>query len=255
MELEILGAFGGESPECRLTSIVVNGTVAIDAGCLCQALPLERQMQISTIVLTHSHMDHTSSIPFFVDNVFGRRVGGISLYGSEPTLYAVRKHLFNSANWPDFSLLPNHLEPALHFHVFRDEQPFDSDDVTLTPIAVNHVVPTHGMLIESGDSAFLWSSDTGPTQRFWEVANRTRNLRGLAIDVSFDNSMQAVADDSLHLTPRSLVAELEKLEVDVPVWIQHMKPFCVDKIRDEIRQLGNPAIRFFEQGRKYRFGS
>jgi ribonuclease BN (tRNA processing enzyme) len=252
MEIEVLGAYGGESPDCRLISVLINDTVAIDAGCLCQALALERQMKVSTIVLTHSHMDHTNSIPFFIDNVFGRRVGGISLYGSESTLYAVRKHLFNSANWPDFSLLPNHLEPALHFHVFRDEQSFVVDDITLTPIAVNHVVPTHGMLIESGGTAFLWSSDTGPTQRFWEVANRTPGLKGVAIDVSFDNSMQTVADDSLHLTPRGLAEELEKLKVDVPVWIQHMKPFCVEKIRDELRELDNPAIRFFEQGRRYR---
>ena len=47
-------------------------------------------------------------------------------------------------------------------------------------------------LIESGDSAILWSSDTGPTFRFWEVANQTPNLKAVCIETSFDDSMQEI---------------------------------------------------------------
>ena len=249
----MLGCFGGESPDCLLTGLLVNRSVALDAGCLCQALPLERQLDVKNVVLTHSHMDHTNSLPFFVDNVFGKIEGGVTIYGSEPTLYSVRKHLFNSASWPDFSLLPNHLEPAIHFESFEDERELVIGDVSFLPIAVDHVIPTHGMLIESGGAAFLWSSDTGPTQRFWEVANRTPNLKGIAIDVSFDNSLQQVADASGHLTPATLASELEKLEVDVPLYIHHLKPFCIEAITREIEGLSRRRVELLEQGRTYRF--
>ena len=44
MEIEVIGSYGGETPECRLTCLLVNGTTAIDAGCLCRGLEIERQL-------------------------------------------------------------------------------------------------------------------------------------------------------------------------------------------------------------------
>lgn len=253
MEIEVLGAYGGETPECRLTCLLVDGTVAIDAGCLCRSLEIERQLEVEAVVLTHSHADHTNGLPFFLDNVFGRRRGGVAIRGSEATLYAVRKHVFNSSTWPDFTRLPNHLEPVLEFEVFEEEESFRLGEVNFTPVRVNHVVPTHGMLLESGNSAFLWSSDTGPTDRLWEVANRTENLKAVGIDVSFHNQLQQVADDSGHLTPASLKKELAKLEKDVPVLIHHMKPLSEDLIREEVALLQDSRVGFIEQGKTYQF--
>lgn len=253
MEIEVIGSYGGETPECRLTCLLVNGTTAIDAGCLCRGLEIERQLEVEAVVLTHSHADHTNGLPFFLDNVFGRRQGGIAIHGSEATLYAVRKHVFNSSTWPDFTRLPNHLEPVLQFDAFDDEESFEVAGVSYTPIRVNHVVPTHGLLLEQGGKSFLWSSDTGPTDRLWEVANRTGNLVAVAIDVSFHNALQQVADDSGHLTPASLAIELAKLDKDVPVLIHHMKPQSEAIIREEVAGLGDHRVGFFEQGETYRY--
>ena len=72
MRIEVLGSYGGESLDCRMTCLLINGRVALDAGSLTQALSIERQQQVEAIVLTHSHMDHTTSLPFFVENVYGR---------------------------------------------------------------------------------------------------------------------------------------------------------------------------------------
>ena len=149
-------------------------------------------------------MDHINSLPFFIENVYGRGDGAIDIYSSNATVYAIRKYLFNNATWPDFTRLPNHLLPAMRFEEIQDGQAFSVSGVKFTPIPVNHVVPTHGFLIEQDGAAVLWSSDTGPTQRFWDVANQTPNLKALCIDVSFDNAMQKIADVSLHLTPRRL---------------------------------------------------
>ncbi|HEY4590076.1 MAG TPA: 3',5'-cyclic-nucleotide phosphodiesterase, partial [Thermoanaerobaculia bacterium] len=227
--------------------------IALDAGSLSQALSIERQVQVRSILLSHSHMDHTNSLPFFIENVYGKSNGAIRIYSSPATVYAIRKYLFNNATWPDFTRLPNHLLPAVLFEELADEVPLELEGVSFTPIPVDHLVPTHGFLIRQGRSAVLWSSDTGPTKRFWEIANQTPDLQALCIDVSFDNALQEIADVSLHLTPRTLEAELRKLRKRVPVLLHHLKPPCVARIREEVRQLHNPDLEFLEQGKEYSF--
>jgi ribonuclease BN (tRNA processing enzyme) len=236
-----------------MTCLLVNGTVALDAGSLTQVLTVEQQVEVRSVLLSHSHMDHTNSLPFFIENVYGKGDGAIDIHASSPTVYAIRKYLFNNATWPDFTRLPNHLLPSVRFQEFESEAPLVLDGITFTPIPVDHLVPTHGFLIEQNGAAVLWSSDTGPTTRLWEVANRTPNLKAVCIDTSFDNSLQAVADVSLHLTPRTLAEELRKLERRVPVLVHHLKPPCVARIREEVRQLKNPDLEFLEQGKEYRF--
>ena len=253
MKIEVLGGYGGESLGYRMTCLLINDSIALDAGSLSQALPIERQVGVHSILLSHSHVDHTSSIPFFVENIFGKTDGPLDIYTSPATTYAIRKYQFNNATWPDFTRLPNHLLPAVRFNELKDEVPFELDGVRFTPIPVDHVVPTHGFLIEQGGKAVLWSSDTGPTTRLWEVANNTPSLQAVCVEVSFDNSLQHIADVSYHLTPGTLEAELRKLDPQVPILLHHLKPPCVEAIREEVKQLRNPDIDFLEQGKVYRF--
>jgi ribonuclease BN (tRNA processing enzyme) len=135
----------------------------------------------------------------------------------------------------------------------ESEVPLVIDGVTFTPIPVDHLIPTHGFLIEQNGSAVIWSSDTGPTSRLWEIANRTPNLRAICIDTSFDNALQPIADVSYHLTPQTLQAELRKLQKKVPILLHHLKPPCVDRIREEVRKIRNPDLEFLEQGKEYSF--
>src|SRR6188768_2445423 len=149
MKIEILGSYGGESVDCRMTCLLLNETVALDAGSLSQVLSIERQQKIQSIVLTHSHMDHTSSLPFFIENVFGKLREAVDVYASPATIYALRRHLFNNDTWPDFTRLPNHLLPVVRFHDLEEEVPVVIGGVRFTPISVNHLVPTFGFLIEN----------------------------------------------------------------------------------------------------------
>ncbi len=253
MRIQVLGGYGGESLECRMTCLLVNGTIALDAGSLSQSLSVERQVEVRSILLSHSHMDHTNSLPFFIENVFGKSDGAIDIYASGATIYAIRKYLFNNATWPDFTRLPNHLVPAVRFQELESEEPLVVEGVRFTPIPVDHLVPTHGFLIEQDGAAVLWSSDTGPTQRLWEIANRTPNLKAVCIDTSFDNALQPIADVSFHLTPRTLEVELRKLQKKVPVLLHHLKPPCIARIQEEVRKLKNPDVHYLEQGKEYKF--
>jgi ribonuclease BN (tRNA processing enzyme) len=253
MKIEVIGCSGGESPGRRLTCLLIDDRIALDAGSLTQGLEPERQARIDALVLTHSHLDHTNAIPFFIENVYGLRRAAIGLHASKATIYALRRNLFNDASWPDFTRLPNHLLPAIKFHEIESGVPFNLGGVRFTPIAVDHLVPTLGFLIEQGNSAVLWSSDTGPTERLWEIANRTPNLKALCIEVSFDNGMQPIADVSMHLTPRTLGVELGKLERNVPILLHHVKPQCAARIESEVGAWGRGDIGFLEQGRVYEF--
>jgi ribonuclease BN (tRNA processing enzyme) len=253
MKIEVLGSYGGESAGHRMTCLLIDDTVSLDAGSLSQALPVERQQQVQSIVLSHSHMDHTTSLPFFVENVFGKLRDAVEIYASPATVYAVRKHLFNNDVWPDFTRIPNHLLPALRFHELADEVPFEVGGVRFTPISVNHLVPTFGYLIEKDGAKVLWSSDTGPTRRLWEVANSIKDLAAVWLEVSFDNRLQPIADLSLHLTPQTVATELRQLKRRVPVLLHHLKPTCADRIREEVKAIGNPDVDFLEQGRTYAF--
>lgn len=253
MRIEALGAYGGESAECRMTCLLINDGIALDAGSLTQSLSLERQAGVHSIVLSHSHLDHTNSLPFFIENIFDRR-GPIDVYASSTTIYAVRQHLFNNSMWPDFSRLPNHLLPSVRFHQLEAEVPFTIDGLRFTPIQVNHLVPTVGFLIEENGSSVLWSSDTGTTVRLWEVANLTPQLEAVFLETSFDNSLQRVADLSYHLTPETMFGEVKKLEREHPVLLHHLKPPCIDAIHRQVAELGADHIGFLEQDRVYEFG-
>jgi ribonuclease BN (tRNA processing enzyme) len=253
MRIEVLGSYGGESLGCRMTCLLINDRVALDAGSLTQTLSVERQQEVEAILLTHSHMDHTSSLPFFVENVYGHSRTAVDIYASTTTTYAIRKNLFNNASWPDFTRLPNNLLPSVKFKTLEEEVPVVLGDVRFTPFAVDHLVPTFGYLIEYRGSAVVWSSDTGPTIRLWEIANSTAGLKAVFLDTSFNNSMQRIADVSLHLTPQTMAEEVRKLEQDVPVYLHHLKPPCIEQIHAEVAALDNPRLRFLEQGKIYDF--
>jgi ribonuclease BN (tRNA processing enzyme) len=242
-----------------MTSFLIDGAVAIDAGAITRALSIEEQRRLRHVVITHTHMDHTSTLPFLIENSFGASDEPVSIYCSKRGLAGVRRHLFNNDTWPDFTRIPNHMYPSVRFQEIEIEQPFTitglpSGDLEITAIEVNHIVPTTGLLIRQGGSSVIFTSDTGPTQRIWDVANDTADLAAIITECSFPNRLQAIADVSLHLTPASLGGELAKLHRDVPVFLYHFKPPYVDELRDEFAtyELPHPVVELI-QDRVYDF--
>ena len=125
-------------------------------------------------------------------------------------------------------------------------------DLEVTAIPVNHIVPTTGLLLRQAGASTLFTSDTGPTERIWEVANQTEDLAAVITECSFPNRLQDVADVSLHLSPQSLAAELRKLKRDVPVYLYHFKPPYVEELRAELAATDVPhPVTELEQDRTY----
>ena len=259
VKFRILGSFGGDSPSCRMTSFLVDETVAIDAGAITRALDIEEQRRVRHVVITHTHIDHTATLPFLIENIFGADDEAVSIYSTRRVLANVRRHLFNNDTWPDFSRIPNHLYPSVRFVEIRAGEPFvipglDHGDLEITPVPVNHIVPTIGLFLRQGPTSVAFSSDTGPTEAFWKHADMTPDLAALITECSFPNRLQAVADISLHLTPKTLAVELAKLHTDVSIYLYHLKPPYVDEIRGELETADLPhPVEELEQDRTYSF--
>ena len=62
MKIHILGAHNCESKDTKLTSLVIDGRLVLDAGGLTSGLSLSDQEQLKAVLLTHQHYDHVRDI-------------------------------------------------------------------------------------------------------------------------------------------------------------------------------------------------
>ena len=70
MELKVLGCSGGVGGQLRTTTLLIDDDIIIDAGTGLGDLNLQSMASIRHIFITHSHLDHITSIPFLVDTLF-----------------------------------------------------------------------------------------------------------------------------------------------------------------------------------------
>ena len=248
MRIRVLGAYGGSTPRHRQTSFLVNDALCLDAGAVTDALTLEEQEGVRAVLVTHSHMDHVSSLPFLVENVFGRTRGPLEVLAPEDVLDALRTHLFNDALWPDFSRIPGQDGPSVTFRAVPVGTKFPADGLTVTAVRVSHVVPTYGYVLADERASVVFSGDTGPTEGIWAAARCAANLKALFVECSFPSTLQRIADVSCHLTPATLRTEMAKFPKDVPVYLYHMKPPGLERLAAEIAALGDPRLVVLADG-------
>lgn len=238
MKLQVLGCHGGELPTCRTTCFLVDDVLALDAGALTGTLTLEKLCKVDHILVGHSHFDHVKDLPLLADLVIGRRDKPVTIHASRECARALRENMFNDALWPDFTRIPSRKEPVLKIRTFRAGSTFDVGPYRVRSIPVSHPVESCGFVISDGESTLAMSGDTGPTERLWKVLNQTENLKALLLETSFPNAMQALADVSGHLTPRTLAAELGKFRRNgAEVLLYHLKPAFVAELKRELKQL------------------
>lgn len=223
MKLRILGCDGGRGMGYDNTSLLFNDNILIDAGTIQTALSMEEALAVSDIFFTHSHLDHIVDLPFLLDASFGIRPEPLHIYGLEETVSSFKNHIFNNEIWPDFSKLPTEESGQFDTTFIQPERSYSVNNLTFTPIEVNHTIPCVGYKIEDKNSAIIFSGDTGPTDRLWEIANETENLKAVIMDLSFPISEQYIADISKHMTAQNVEQELKKLKKDCDVYTFHYK--------------------------------
>lgn len=224
MRIRVLGCSGGIGGSLRTTALLVDDDVLIDAGTGVGDLPLESLARIDHIFVSHSHLDHVTSIPFLVDTVCWMRRHPIAVYAIPETLAILREHLFNWKLWPDFTQIPNADNPFMVYRPIRMGEAVDLDGRRFTPIPANHTVPAVGYVVDSGRACLVYSGDTTVNDALWSAVNATPNLRYLVIETAFPNKESDVAAASKHLCPRMLASELAKMQSRPEVFITHLKP-------------------------------
>lgn len=253
MRLEVLGCHGGDVLNLRLPTFLVNGRVLLEAGAVTAALPLDRQVEIEHVLVSHAHLDHTVGLAFLADNVqaaAGRSVP-ITMASLPAVVRDLRTYCFNNRLWPDFTALPTPEAPVLRMESLAEDQAITFGGLVVVPVAVHHRVPGAGFVISDGTSGFVFSGDTGPTQALWHLARQVREVRAVVVETAFPDRLRDLARTSGHLTPALLERELEKMP-DRPVFVYHIKPTFYDETADQLARLGS-RVQILRQGQIYEF--
>lgn len=237
MKLRVLGCDGGRGLGYNSTCLLFNEQVLIDAGTIQSQLTLEEALKITDIFFTHSHLDHLVDLPFLFDATFEARKQPLRLHGSQHTIDALMNHVFNDTIWPNFSVLPQEGKGQFTTHVIQPGKTYKAGGVELTPIEVDHTVPTVGFKIEDENGSIVFSGDTGPVDSIWDVANACDNLEAVIVDLSFPVSEQGIANLSKHMTATDVGTELKKLKQDCDVYAFHYKVGLASTLEGQTKQL------------------
>jgi len=254
MKIRVLGSSPLDGAQRQyVTSYLINSSVAIDAGCLgCYGTPTEQEC-VRHVFLTHAHADHVASLPIFVENAWTGSGSCPIIYGSPETLDGVQRHIFNDVIWPDFVALSKRIHPFLELRVLEDEASVQVEGLRITPVRVNHLVPTFGFVVTDGASAVVFGGDSGATSRIWAVAHETPELKAVFLEASFPNSMRRLAESSGHLTPEMFRAEVSKMPQGPKIIAVHLKVRYRSDLVRELYALGLPDLEIGECEREYLF--
>lgn len=246
MQIRILGAHNLESDKTRLTSLLIDGELAVDAGSITSVLSLKEQQQIRSILLSHHHFDHIRDIATFgLNNQFW---GTKRIYSTKPVLEKLHQYLINGILYPDFTKTPT-VNPSL---ILLDIELYSSEPVDtyfVSPLPVNHVDLTVGYeIISSDNKSIFFTSDTG--EGLNECWNYLTAPQILFVETTLPNSMKEDAIRTKHLTPELLKKELvlfKTLKHYLPkIVVIHRNPIYEDEIKSELelvsKEINNEII-------------
>lgn len=257
MKIKVLGAHGSDlrlnpgsnNQRCSSVGFVIDDQLMVDAGTASSALTLEQQKQIKFVYLSHLHLDHIKELPTLADNMSVVVQEPITIGGISPVLKGLKAHLFNDQLFPNFFNLAPPETPILNERCLETDRDSLFGHLKITPILVNHTVPTAGLIIQDDHSALVYGADTHETEKIWAIASQIPNLKAAFIETSFPNEMHALSRISKHLTPKLLEQEFRKIRnPDLPVYVYHLKPAFRDRIHEQLADLAIPNLTVLEEG-------
>ena len=251
MQVTIVPASAAGQSMQLFTTYVINGSVALDAGSLGMIGSIAEMSRIRHVLITHSHLDHTASLPPFLDAVYDGSGNCVQIYGNAHALECLKTDLFNNRVYPDFLKISTFRPPYLKLNEVKAGQTFELEGLRVTPVEVNHVVPTFGYIVEDDECAVVFPSDTAPTEEIWKVANRCPNLKAVFLECTFPGDLAWLADLAKHLTPTLYAAEMKKVDRPLRYITVHTHPRHRPRVVEELLGLKLPGVEIGEPGKTY----
>ena len=161
MVIQILGAHLAEVKGARLTSLLIDGALVVDAGGLTSALSLAEQKKIETVLLTHHHFDHTRDLVTLAANAGYYWRKQLTVYGLRYTLDIVTGCLLGGKMYTNFFEYPDKEKPTV---ILEAIEPYSKKTIAgydVLAVPVKHSAPAVGYQITSSDGKSLfYTGDT-----------------------------------------------------------------------------------------------
>lgn len=243
MNLHVLGCAGGiGGREQFTTSLRLDDDILLDAGTGLTSLNLDQLAAIDHVFITHAHLDHVAGLALLVDAVQNKRLTPVTVHATEAVLTILKKHLFNWALWPDFSVIPTPEKSLLHWEVLEPGKTVDLNGRLITPYSVHHTPGSVAYWVHNQKSGFLFTGDLSSTPELWAAFAHENKLSKVIVDCSFSNADVELAAKSFHFCPQSLLEDIRSMPHSVEFLIYHLKPGQEDLIMNELKAMGGARV-------------
>ena len=239
MEIQVLGAHLAEVKGARLTSLLIDGVLAVDAGGLTSALSLPEQKKIETVLLTHHHFDHTRDLVTLAANAGYYWRKQLAVFAPRYTLDIVAGGLLDGKLYTNFFEYPSKEKPTV---VLEAIEPYSRRVIAgydVLAVPVKHSAPAVGYQITSSDGKSLfYTGDTtvGISDRWQHVSPQL-----LITEVAGPDKYEDWLKKAGHLCPRLLRGELiqfRRLKGYLPpVIVIHIGNPYEQEIKEEVAQI------------------
>ncbi|UTH74822.1 3',5'-cyclic-nucleotide phosphodiesterase [Chromobacterium sp. IIBBL 290-4] len=242
MHVRALGASACIGNPGYTTCLLAGQDTLVDCGTGAGTLSTEDILALRSVLLTHSHLDHTGLLPLLADVHACHDGPGLDVYGLPETLDALSRHFFNDAIWPDYARQENGKS-------WLRMRPIDVGDTVpltnglATALPAQHTQPALGWLIEGPWRALAYSGDSAPCPAFWQWVCGVPSLTDVICEVCYNDALQALAGKQGHSTPGQLASYLAKLPSQAQFWVTHIDSRCRTEVIQEMQRLCPANLR------------
>jgi ribonuclease BN (tRNA processing enzyme) len=206
-------------------------------------------MLIKVVLICHSNIYHLKGLFPIFDVLVMMGTYSFELISIAEILASITDNLFNDLIWPDFTSIPSERRAIMKLREIETDSSSLVGGLSVQPVPVSHTVACVGYIVKEVDKGFMYTADTGTTERFWEIAREEQGIELIIADVSFPNRLEKLAARSGHMTLSMLVKCLERFNLGhMKVFITHMKPIFLREILSDLTQLNNPKVGPLRQG-------
>lgn len=164
MKIRFLGCHHTETAKTRLSSLMVDQDLVIDAGAITSTLTPDEQSRIQALLLTNQHLDHIRDVPTLALSGIGSG-NTLPVFATRETLESLSRHLLNGSLYPDFysdfTRTPSSEELRIRLSPLEPDEEGEICGRSVIPLPVVHTPGSVGFQVGSpGGRGFFCTGDT-----------------------------------------------------------------------------------------------